>query len=188
MLHEGNKGKIMKRLDTAALLCGVGLLLGVAQAAGLLTLNLERSLVLTQVKDGKAVESFKANPAALAPGDVVLEQVKVENISNKTLKAVKVDLPLPQNIGAEKVSVKASSYLAGTATKPNNRWTLEFSFDGGKTFATEPLMKKVKVLEAGKSVEKEVKVAANDYTHARWTLSSVAPQEKLVFGLRAKVN
>jgi len=178
----------MKRVDKAALLCGIGLLVGVVQAAGLLTLNLERSLVLTQVKDGKTVESFKANPAALAPGDVVLEQVKVENVSNKILKAVKVDLPLPQNIGAEKLSSKASSYLAGTATKPSNRWTLEFSFDGGKTFGAEPLMKKVKVLEAGKSVEKEVKVAANDYTHARWILSSVAPQEKLVFGLRAKVN
>ena len=178
----------MKHLDTAALLCGIGLLAGVAQAVGSLHLTLERSLVLTQVKDGKTVESLKANPAGLAPGDVVLEQVKVENVSDKTLKAVKVDLPLPQNIGAEKVSLKASSYLAGTATKPGNRWTLEFSFDGGKTFASEPLMKKMKVLEGGKSVEKDVKVAANEYTHARWILSSVAPQETLVFGLRAKVN
>ncbi len=178
----------MKYLDTAALLCGIGLLMGVAQAAGLLNLTLERSLVLTQVRDGKTVESLKANPAGLAPGDVVLEQVKVENVSNKILKAVKIDLPLPQNIGAEKLSIKASSYLAGTATKPSNRWTLEFSIDGGKTFGAEPIMKKMKVLEGGKSVEKDVKVAANEYTHARWILSSVAPQEKLVFGLRAKVN
>jgi len=178
----------MKHVDTAALLCGIGLLAGVAQAAGALNLTLERSLVLTMVKDGKTVESLKANPAGLAPGDVVLEQVKVENVSNKTLKAVKVELPLPQNIGAEKLSLKASSYLAGTATKPSVRWTLEFSFDGGKTFGAEPLMKKVKVLEGGKTVEKEIRVTANEYTHARWLLSSVAPQEKLVFGLRAKVN
>ena len=182
----------MKRVHVVALLWGLGVASVAAQSGSLLSLTLERSLVVSAVKDGKTVETLKANSEQVAPGAVLLEQVRVENLSDKILSKVKVDLPLPKNVvkagSTVKANTQASSYLAGTATKPSNRWTLEFSRDGGKTFAIEPLKKVVKVLEGGKNVDKEVVVSANEYTHARWTLANIAPKEKLVFGLRAKVN
>ena len=174
----------MKKAVMLLVLGSVGV---VALAASPLKVTLSRTLVVSQFKDGKTVENLKTDFSGVKHGDVLLEQVAVENVGEKALGNVRVALPLPVNTLEGKLLGRAA-YLSGSATKAGNRWILEFSFDGGKVFALEPLTKKIKVQEGGKTVEKEVVVQPSEYTHARWTLSSIAPKGKLVFGLRAKVN
>lgn len=104
-----------------------------------------------------------------------------ENRSQNPLRQVALVIPIP----------KETYYLEGTAKPLSlNGVTIrpEFSFDGGRTFGFPPLKKRIRVVENGKEVEKEVEVKPEEYTHVRWLVPEVPKGGKVVVSLRTRVR
>lgn len=161
----------------------VGILLGfallsVALAQGQpLEVTLDGYLVqLVTQDDGTQVEEFTQATQA-RPGQVVEYRVTVTNISNETLPASNafVTGPVPDT----------TTYLADSATLSNSEVELEFSADGGQTFAEKPVLEKTN--EQG---EKEmVEASPEEYTAARWAiLMPIEPHHTLTLKYRVTVN
>ncbi|WP_244452347.1 hypothetical protein [Thermus thermophilus] len=162
----------LKRVLGSAVLLLVSLAL--AQA---LTLDLRPYLV--KVVEGEEV--YEANPLAVRPGDVLEWRLVAENRSQGDLRQVVLVIPIP----------KETYYLEGSA-KPlqvgGATLLPEFSFDGGKTFGKPPLKKRIRVVENGKEVEKEVEVKPEEYTHARWVIPLLPKGAKVTVSLRTIVR
>jgi uncharacterized repeat protein (TIGR01451 family) len=127
-------------------------------------------------EDGTQEEEFV--PATEArPGQVVEYRVLVTNISSETLPASNALItgPIPAT----------TAYIADTATPTTAEATLEFSADGGQTFAEKPLIERTN--EQG---EKEmVEALPEEYTAARWAiLIPLDPQQTLTFKYRVTVQ
>jgi hypothetical protein len=161
----------MRRLIPLAFLA---LAVALAQA---LTLDLRPYLV--KAAEGK--EAYEENPLAVKPGDVLEWRLVAENRSQGDLRQVVLVIPIP----------KETHYLEGSA-RPLQVGTAtllpEFSFDGGKTFGRPPLKKRVRVVENGKEVEKEVEVKPEEYTHARWVIPLLPKGSKVTVSLRTAVR
>lgn len=155
---------------------GIGLLalaIGLAQSLGL-----DLRYYLVKSLEGKEV--YEENPLQVKPGDVLEWRLAAENPQGP-LRQVILIIPIP----------KETYYLEGTAKPLSlNGATIrpEFSFDGGKTYGLPPLKKRVRVVESGKEVEKEVEVKPEEYTHARWVLPEFPKGAKLQVSLRTAVR
>jgi uncharacterized repeat protein (TIGR01451 family) len=127
-------------------------------------------------EDGTQEEEFV--PATEArPGQVVEYRVLVTNVSGETLPASNALItgPIPAT----------TAYIADTATATSTEAKLEFSADGGQTFAEKPLIEKTN--DQG---EKEmVEALPEEYTAARWAiLVPLEPQQTLTFTYRVTVK
>ena len=133
--------------------------IAVAQVAkSPLLVPLEVVRVSSEVQDGKTVEVFlKAGTAQ--PGYVLEYRLRTVNTSERSLRGVRADLPIPAG----------TEYLPGTATTAAGAMLLA-SLDG-KSFATLPL--KRTVTRGGKAVEETV--PANEYRALRWSLTGELP-------------
>lgn len=154
-------------------LAALGATVAVAQAVRPpLEVPLEVVRVSSQVQDGKTVESFlKAETAQ--PGSVLEYRLRAINTSERPLKGVRADLPIPAG----------TEYLADTASLPEGV-NLLASLDG-KSFAVPPLRRTV--TRAGKSVEETV--PANEYRALRWSLTAELPAGRSQeFKARVKVK
>jgi uncharacterized repeat protein (TIGR01451 family) len=131
--------------------------------------------VVTQ-DDGTKEEEFIAASEA-RPGQVVEYRVIVTNVSNETLPASNafVTGPIPTT----------TTYIADSATPSNSEVGLEFSADGGVSFAVKPMLEKTN--EQG---EKElVEALPEDYTATRWAiLMPIEPHHTLTLTYRVTVN
>ncbi|WP_038056890.1 hypothetical protein [Thermus amyloliquefaciens] len=158
----------------SVVLAFLALVLALAQA-----LSLDLRPYRVQVVEGKEV--YEENPLSVKPGDVLEWRLVAENRSQGTLRQVVLVIPIP----------KETFYLEGSA-KPLVLGSVtvrpEFSFDGGKTFGFPPLKKRVRVVENGKEVEKEVEVKPEEYTHARWVVPEVPKGTKVQVSLRTAVK
>lgn len=165
---------------SVALLALVTVAVVAAQAGSPLLLELERFLVLQQERDGEKVESLI--PAfQLQPGDVMLETLTASNISDEPLQDIRLVVPIAPE----------TNYVDGTAALPmigESPVTPEFSFDSGLTFGRPPLKRTIVVIEGGLRKEREVAVVPEEYTHVRWTIPSLDPDENVVVGFRAVVE
>uniref|UniRef100_A0A7V4E7G7 DUF11 domain-containing protein n=1 Tax=Thermus tengchongensis TaxID=1214928 RepID=A0A7V4E7G7_9DEIN len=150
------------------------LALALAQA-----LSLDLRPYLVKVVEGKEV--YEENPLAVKPGDVLEWRLAAENRSQGTLRQVALVIPIPKETYYLEGSAKALT-LNGSTIRP------EFSFDGGKTFGFPPLKKRVRVVENGKEVEKEVEVKPEEYTHARWVIPEMAKGARVQVSLRTVVR
>ncbi|MCS6869231.1 hypothetical protein [Thermus sp.] len=152
----------------------LALLVALAQA-----LNLDLRPYLVKAVEGK--ETYEENPLGVRPGDLLEWRLLAENRSQGALRQVALVIPIP----------KETRYLEGTA-KPLSLGSAtirpEFSFDGGKTFGFPPLKKRVRVVENGKEVEKEVEVKPEEYTHARWVLPEMPKGARVQVSLRTVVK
>ena len=93
------------------------------------------------------------------PGQVVEYVVTYANISDQTLKQIKVDGPVPAEM----------TFVADSVRQPDGV-SVEFSVDGGLTFSVPPV-KYQKQLEDGKIVEA---IATPDlYNRIRWTIGEM---------------
>ncbi|WP_337843838.1 hypothetical protein [Thermus sp.] len=129
-----------------------------------------------QVKEGKEV---LVEALEVAPGDVVAWRLLAENKGKDPLRQVALVIPIPK----ETVFLEAPVLLfKGVQIRP------EFSFDGGKTFGFPPLKKRVRVVEGGKEVEKEVEVRPEEYTHVRYLIPELKPGEQVEVLVRTKVR
>ncbi|GGJ35179.1 hypothetical protein [Deinococcus roseus] len=131
--------------------------------------------VVKSQKDGQTVETLKASSGLQTPGQVGLLRLTLKNVSKEALKNIRPTQPLNS----------AQEYLAGSASSTR---AVEFSFDGGKTYAPEPLFKNVSVQENGKTVLKKVQVKPSEYTDVRWTIPELQPGQTEVLDLRYTVR
>lgn len=151
-----------------------------AQNGSPLGLELERFLVVPDEQDGASVESL-LTALELQPGDVMQESLTAFNIADYRISDIVLMLPI----------ASATTYLPGSASpiELGGRQVLpEFSFDGGATFAHPPLKRIVVVLENGIRTEKEVDVEPSEYTHIRWRIPWLDPQQSAVVSFRAVVE
>jgi len=103
----------------------------------------------------------------LNTGDEVHYTVRVRNPGKQAVDAVVVTKRLPFGV----------HYLRGSATGPAAE--VQFSVDGGKTFATPEAL-------AGAGKKGQRKSLENDYTHVRWVLSKpLGPASTALLRFRA---
>ena len=95
------------------------------------------------------------NNTALRPGENIRYVVTASNTSDRTIKKLVVNQPIP----------KGSVYVLGSATLPKVEGAnLDYSIDGGKTYSEKPTIR-VK-LENGEIVTRPAPDSM--YTHVRW--------------------
>lgn len=147
-----------------------------AQGREPLKLTLSSVLVVQEKRDGQVALVFK--PAlGVKPGDVVEWRLEVENTEDRPLRQVALSIPIP----------KEYAYLEGSALPLSlgGRQILpQFSYDGGKTYGFPPLKRRVRTLQNGREVEREVEVKPEEYTHVRWLLPELGPKAKVLLKLR----
>lgn len=134
-------------------------------------------LVTTQTKDGKIQENRKLNPTSVKPKDLLVLSTAVQNTTRKALSNVSIVQPIPDQ----------TQYLANSATAFEGA-ALQYSADGGKSFAPEPLKKTVLVEENGKQIAKEVTIPPQQYTHVKWVLKSLQPEASQTLEVRVNVK
>lgn len=162
----------------AVLLGLVGLVL--AQAASDVRLDLRAFRVVSVQEQNRTVERLE--PALDAkPGQVIQYQLTALNTLANPLRQVALVIPIPPTTAYQAQSALPLR-LGNTLVVP------EFSFDGGKSYGRPPLKRKLKVVENGKEVEKEVEVRPEEYTHARWVIPQMEPQQTLNLTLRVVVR
>lgn len=147
-----------------------------AQTTQQVNFVLSQTLVKRSTVNGKVELEFVANPKTVMPGDELREEVTLTNVSGTNLSRVLVSVPVPN-----------ATEFAGGATATNARWTLQYSIDGGKIY-TEIPSRAVTVTENGKTITKQVPVPQNVYTHVRWTVANLKPDESLKLSFRVRVK
>ncbi|MFN3392507.1 MAG: hypothetical protein ACK40N_12195 [Meiothermus ruber] len=162
----------------AVLLGLVGLAL--AQATSDVRLDLKAFRVVSVQEQNRTVERLE--PALDAkPGQVIEYQLTALNTLSGPLRQVALIIPIPPT----------TTYQAQSALPlrlGNALIVPEFSFDGGKSYGRPPLKRKLKAVENGKEVEKEVEVKPEEYTHARWVIPQMEPKQTLTLTLRVVVR
>lgn len=156
------------------------LILALAQGAEVLKLTLNSVLVVQERKNGQVVETFQ--PAlAVKPGEILEWRLEAENTTDRPLRQVALVIPIP----------KETVYLEGSALAlawEGRRVLPQFSYDGGKTYGFPPLKRRVRSVESGQVVEREVEVRPEEYTHVRWLLPELGPKAKVLLKLRTTVK
>jgi uncharacterized repeat protein (TIGR01451 family) len=161
---------------------GLGLLLAfaLAQPRNEVRLDLKAFRVLSVRQGGRTVERLEAALDA-RPGQLIEYQLNAQNTTDNTLRQVALIIPIPTS----------TTYQALSAQPLRLGETLvvaEFSFDGGRSFGKLPRMRKIRVVENGKEVEKEVEVKPEEFTHARWVLPQMSARQTVLLKLRTVVR
>ena len=132
-------------------------------------LSAQRPLVVT-VQNLNAKSRGSQSQAVLA-GDVLQYQLRFTNQNQGDVRGVVFTNPVPARL----------RYVDGSAGADRQDVTVEYSVDGGKTFAASPTVTEV---VAGRRVQKPASPA--QYTHVRWTVrGSVAPGASVTAEFRA---
>lgn len=135
---------------------------GLAQSGDAVTFRIEILRVdLVVGEDGKPTERFVEVTEAV-PGEVVEYRIAVRNEGDVIFRPGTVVITLPFGDGV--------SYQAETATTVPGQIFVEFSADGGDTYAEPPVL-------VGPDGDRTV-ADPGDYDHVRWTfLEPFAPDE-----------
>jgi hypothetical protein len=168
----------------------IGLVSALAFARDPLVIEARTYRVVQAQQDGKTVERLE-EALGVKPGEVLEFQYEVSNTTIDPLRGVVVTVDLIKIGGLSQDGSKALAYLPATASVlklGELTLTPEFSYDGGRTYGKAPLRRKVKQLEGGKEVEKEVEVRPEEYTHVRWVIPQLAANSRLLLKLRVVVR
>jgi len=125
----------------------------VAQAGRGGARNTPSSLVVT-AQNVTALAAGRANPGMAQPGDEIRYRLVFTNVTAGPVKNIHFVDPIPAGM----------LFVAGSASS-DNRVRAEYSIDGGRTYAAQPL---IQVVEDGKQLQKPA--PAEQYTHVRWTV------------------
>jgi uncharacterized repeat protein (TIGR01451 family) len=139
--------------------------------------TLEAYLVNVVTKEDGTQEEEFIEATEARPGQVVEYRVLVTNVSSETLPASNALItgPIPAT----------TAYIADTATATDGTAMLEFSADGGQTFAEKALIEKTN--DQGET--EMVEALPEEYTAARWAiLVPLEPQQTLTFKYRVTVK
>lgn len=156
------------------------LTVALAQSRGDIRLDLKAFRVLSVQEQGRTVEKLEAALDA-KPGQVIEYQLNAQNTTDNPLRQVALIIPIPATTTYQAMSAEPVR-LGETLVIP------EFSFDGGRSYGKLPLKRKVRVIENGKEVEKEVEVKPEEFTHARWVLPQMGAKQTVLVKLRTVVR
>lgn len=109
------------------------------------------------------------------PGSLLQLTQDVLNTLPQAVKDLKLNMAIPKETVFKSQNCSFKEY------------TSLYSIDG-KNFSEAPLMKKIKVKENGKEVEKEVEVKPREYTHVRWKIASLPSNKSYKCYIRAAVK
>jgi uncharacterized repeat protein (TIGR01451 family) len=113
----------------------------------------QRPLVVTAQNLNAASRGSQSQ--AVLPGDVLRFQLRFTNQNPGDVRGVVFTNPVPAGL----------RYVDGSAGADRQDVTVEYSADGGKSFAAKPMITEV---VAGTRVQKPV--PPEQYTHVRWTV------------------
>jgi uncharacterized repeat protein (TIGR01451 family) len=131
----------------------------------------QRPLVVTALN--LDAQSRGSQSQTVLPGDVLRYQLRFTNQQRGDVRGVVFTNPVPAGL----------RYVDGSAGADRQDVTVEYSADGGKTFAANPI---VTTVVAGKRVQKPATPA--QYTHVRWTVrGSIAPGASVTAEFRASL-
>lgn len=168
----------------------IGLVAAVAFAKDPLAIEARTYRVVQAQQDGKTIERLE-EALGVKPGEVLEFQYEVSNTTIDPLRGVVVMVDLIKIGGLGPDGSKALAYLPATASVlklGELTLTPEFSYDGGRTYGKAPLFRRVKQLEGGKEIEKEVEVRPEEYTHIRWVIPQLGSNSKILLKLRVVVR
>jgi len=135
------------------------------QGAVQLRLDVEKQVV-AQDQQGKQVKTWVAlkGQATVTPGDVLRYTLSAENKSDRPIKNLNLDQPIPRGM----------RYILKSAIVPDNG-KITYSIDGGRTFVDNPT---VKVTLPNGAVELRP-APANAYSNIRILIPSLAAKSTL---------
>ena len=129
----------------------------------------QRPLVVTAVNVNAKARGTQSQ--AVLPGDVLQYQLRFTNQGQGDVRGVVFTNPVPAGL----------RYVDKSAGADRQDVAVEYSTDGGKTFAATPLVTEV---VAGRRVQKPA--SPSQYTHVRWIVrGSVAPGASVTAAFRA---
>jgi uncharacterized repeat protein (TIGR01451 family) len=139
--------------------------------AGASALAAQRPLVVTALNLN--AKSRGSQSQAVLPGDVVQYQLRFTNQGQGDVRGVVFTNPVPAGL----------RYVDRSAGADRQDVAVEYSPDGGKTFAATPLVTEV---VDGKRVQRPA--SPEQYTHVRWTVQgSIAPGATVTAEFRAEL-
>ena len=132
-------------------------------------LSAQRPLVVTAVNLN--ARSRGSQSQAVLPGDVLQYQLRFTNQGQGDVRGVVFTNPVPAGL----------RYVDGSAGADRQDVAVEYSTDGGQTYAATPLVTEV---VAGRRVQKPA--TPEQYTHVRWTVrGSISPGASVTAEFRA---
>jgi len=139
--------------------------------AGASALAAQRPLVVTALNLN--ARSRGSQSQAVLPGDVLQYQLRFTNQGQGDVRGVVFTNPVPAGL----------RYVDRSAGADRQDVAVEYSTDGGKTFAATPLVTEV---VDGKRVQRPA--TPEQYTHVRWTVQgSIAPGATVTAEFRAEL-
>ncbi|HEU4700234.1 MAG TPA: hypothetical protein VFS40_13705 [Gemmatimonadales bacterium] len=159
----------MKRLTTALMVAALGAAPLRAQAPASTAAPAPASpLAITaenRTAAADAAKGTKRTDDAVRNGDVVRYRLAFTNTAGRTIRNVVLSDPIPAGL----------HYVAGSARTARADARLEFSADGGKSWAATPMEK---VVVNGKTVTRPV--PAERYTDVRWRVPGLVEPGTIV--------
>jgi len=152
------------------LFVALGFGVGLAWAASGIDLTMvARKEIVTIDSQGKKVVTL-VEPITVIPGDMIVYTTHYHNKGSVAAESVAITNPIP----------KDTAYVDGSAVIDNA--TLSYSVDGGKKFDSP-----ANLTITGSNGQRRP-ATANDYSHIRWTLKSIAPEARGSVSFHAKVR
>jgi len=134
-------------------------------------LSAQRPLVVTA--SNLNAKSRGSQSQAVLPGDVVQYQLRFTNQGQGDVRGVVFTNPVPAGL----------RYVDRSAGADRQDVAVEYSTDGGKTYAATPMVTEV---VDGKRVQRPA--TPEQYTHVRWTVQgSIAPGATVTAEFRAEL-
>lgn len=125
--------------------------------------------IITLDTNGKQVITL-VEPTSVVPGDMIVYTTGYHNRGKALAENIAITNPIPAD----------TAYVADSALIANA--SVSYSIDGGKKFAAPD------DLTITESSGKTRPATANDYSHIRWTLKSVAPDAQGSVSFHARVR
>ena len=134
-------------------------------------LSAQRPLVVTA--SNLNARSRGSQSQAVMPGDVLQYQLRFTNQGQGDVRGVVFTNPVPDGL----------RYVDGSAGADRQDVAVEYSIDGGKTYAATPMVTEV---VQGQRVQRPA--TPEQYTHVRWTVrGSIAPGATVTAEFRAEL-
>jgi uncharacterized repeat protein (TIGR01451 family) len=144
--------------------------LGQARAESDIDLNMvaQKEIVTIDVQGKKMVTLME--PTTVIPGDVIVYTTHYHNKGKMSAEKVAITNPIP----------KDTAYVDGSGVVDNA--ILSYSVDGGKSF---DVPEKLTITESN---GRKRPATADNYSHIRWTLKSIAPDTRGSVSFHARVR
>ena len=116
----------------------------------------------------------KDKPKAALPGDVIRYRLTFTNLRSDSVRNVQFTDPLPGGL----------HYVAESATADREDVTIEFSIDGGRSWAAQPMLEET---VEGRKVRRPA--PATLYTNVRWSVRGwLPPNTQVTAEMKAQLS